>query len=372
MKLSVQLLLVSALVFIGCSSSEGPELIETDIQYSELYSTDYDGSNLTQLTNAKNFIHYADFVPNSSKIYFVQTITGFDGSSEFYINQYILTYDFNTHVIDTIAQANIFDNTSSVYERLVDTQQQITASPDGRYLYYSNRSPNLGDNRKDIFSVDLATKQIANITNIGSEYIINQFSISFDGSMMVYTVYRPSDRMTLLYLYNFNEQNSKLITESSSYTFDYPQLLNDNKTIVFAELLKQGIFLVNIDSMQIKRYDSAAVSYYTPLSRDNNIIVLPLTLEPTPIILNLNTHQKTNLDVPTFSIPFFEKDGKSVLYFDTDWILKRESVDGTQNNVVFDYSNMKGSTHVPQSSYTKDKIIFIYKDKLKLHNGDIK
>ncbi|MHB1049064.1 MAG: TolB family protein [Bacteroidota bacterium] len=365
--------LLTALLF-GCNNSTGDEAPYYNLIYSELYSTNEDGSNIQQLTFGNNFIHYVDFIPNSNKIFFVQTGLLFDGSSQREGEQDICTYDFNNNTIDTIIAANIYQNVKYVNESSLDIPRSIVVSPDGQNIYYSNRLPYWYSDSKDIFVIDLVTKQSINLTNTNIDKTLRHFSLSFDGSKIVFSEYNQATFTSYLYIMNSDGSNKKLLASSDTNKYYFPQLLSDNQSIVFVEPDKHSLEQLELNSLIVRELisDSVYVYFYTELTRDNNLFLQKSGISFSSMVMNITTGQQRVLSIPSLSMPFFDKEGNSMLYFQTDWVLNKIKIDGSSNSLVFDKSGNLGSTHVPKESCLRDKIVFITKNTLRIKWGENK
>jgi hypothetical protein len=370
------LIMVATLFNVGCENPEsGDEFPPTSITYSEIYSVNSDGTDLRQRTDGKNFIHYADFIPNSNKIFFVQTGINFNGSNQINGEQVICTMDLATDAIDTIVQANIYNGVTYVNESRDDQPRSIVISQDGKKLYYAGRLPDMWSDRKGIYCVDLQTKQISSVITAENGLRVEHFKLSFDETKLVFTEYDANTKTSFLYIMDLNGNNKKLLGSSVSSEYCFPQLLSDNKEVVYIERNGENILkVIDIDSLTTKSVTTLdpVINFFTELTTDNNIIINLSDDNPSPVLFNVFTKEQRNLEIPSISNPFFNKLRNNILYFESKWVMKKESISATQKTTIFSFTSKSGSTHVPQSSYTDDKIIFINKNTFTIKFGEIK
>lgn len=372
--------IVAILLNVGCENPEsGDEFPPISITYSEIYSVNSDGTDLRQRTNGKNFIHYADFIPNSNKIFFVQTGINFNGSNQVNGKQVICTMDLATGAIDTVVEANIYNDVTHVNESREDQPRSIVVSQDGKRLYYAGRIPDMWSERKDIFCIDFQTKQITNLTNTADNWAVGHFRLSFNETKIVYTEFEKGKQTSYLYVMDISGVNKKLLNTSDSTEFHFPQILANNIDVVYVEFSKQQyglgrLKILNMDSLTVTGVGlfDLSVFFFTELTKNNNIIIQLRMVNPPITILNLTTLSQNNLDIPSLPLPFLNKQGSEVLYFKSNWLMEKINIDGTQKTTIFNFGSNTGSTHVPQTSYTNEKIIFINKNVFTIKSGQQK
>ncbi|MFA6541703.1 MAG: hypothetical protein WCT99_08885 [Bacteroidota bacterium] len=364
-------LIMFAMLFnVGCENPEsGKEFPPTSITYSEIYLVNSDGTNLRKMTNGKNLIHYADFIPNSNKIFFIQTGINFNGTNQVNGKQVICTMDLATGTIDTVVEANIYNDVTRVYENREDQPRSIVVSQDGEKLYYAGRIPDMWSERKDIFCVDIQTKQLINLTNTADNWAVGHFRLSFNETKIVYTEFEKGKQTSYLYVMDISGVNKKLLNTSDSTEFHFPQILANNIDVLYVEFSKQQyglgrLKILNMDSLTVTRVGlfNLSVFFFTELTKENNIILQLYEQNASPSIVNLFSLALIDLNMPSTAKPFFNKLQNELFYFESDWVLKKVRFGGTLTTTTVNFAHSGGSTHVPQTSYTNDKIIFINKN----------
>ena len=380
---TIQILIVcicSAFV-VGCEDDK--ESFTYQITYSEIYQINSDGTGLLQLTSGRHFIHYADYIPLSNKIFFVRSPRTFDGITLSGGPQIINTLDLNNGVIDTLVYAEIFASSRGINEELVDTWRKMAVTANGAKILFVGYLSSQTSDKRDIFSVDIQSKQVTNLTNTIDGRYVGQFHLSFDETKIVYTERQPVNNYSYLYIMNADMSKKILLDENQNeFEYYYPQLLNGNKEIFYIErktynnpygLGKLKIFNIeNRTSRYVSDIDVGTFFFYE-LTKDNNIVGIFGGTNPSIRIVNLTTLIETTLDIPSLTKQFtFDKEGNYLYSFDESWYLYKRSVDGMHKSLVFGLTNQTGTTHLPRLSYTGDKILFIGKDDFSIKQGELK
>jgi hypothetical protein len=379
---TIRILLVcvfSAFV-VGCE--EEPEIFSYQITYSEIYQINSNGTGLLQLTSGRDFIHYADYIPQSTKIFFVRSPRTFNGISLSGGPQIINTLDLNNGVIDTLVYAEIFASSRGINEELVDTWRKMTVTANGAKILFVGYLSSQTSDRRDIFSVDIQSKQVTNLTNTIDGRYVGQFHLSFDETKIVYTELQSDKNNSYLYIMNADMSDKVLLDQNQNeFEYYYPQLLNGNNEIVYIEkkysaspgIGRLKIFNIeNRTSRYVKDIDVGTFFFYE-ITKDNNIVGIFGGLNPSFRIMNLITLADTILDIPLLTKQLtFDREGDYLYSFDESWYLYKRSVDGLQKSQVFGLTNRSGTTHLPRLSYTGDKILFIGKDDFSIKQGEKK
>lgn len=369
-----------ALVFsmVGCEKDLGSHdsVFPYYGYYSELFLVENSGRTIQQLTSGKNFIHYADHIPNSTKIFFV--ITGIAYTDHPYkLTQVICTMDLSNGKIDTLIAANVYQNTSRVYETEYDISRPIAISHDGKKLYYAARMPDVVSERKDIYCIDIETKSLVNLTNTTPGTGIGTFSISFDDQRIVYSEFDIASTNYRLKIMDASGGNKRILLQSNTVDYYDPQILVDNTQVVFGEFNRSTrdakLMLIHIDSLTqiVKEGFALDVILFYPEVNADNIIVFRGRVNGAFAVYsyNLTTDALYDMGIDYLAQPMITKKGDEWVYFDSPWKLYRLNADGTKRSLFLNYSPGKGTTHVPQFSES-EKLLLINKHSITLYPGD--
>jgi len=282
---TIQILFVcvfSAFV-IGCE--EEPEIFSYQITYSEIYQINSDGTGLLQLTSGRDFIHYADYIPQSSKIFFVRSARTFDGRNTNSGPQNIYTLDLNNGRIDTLLTFARLFSSGTINQDLEDTWKKMVVTANGTKILFRGNIVSQEDDQSDLFTIDIQSKQVTNLTNTVAGRYVGQFHLSFDESKIVYTERQSSPNYSYLYIMNADMSDKILLDQNrNEFEYYYPQLLNGNKEIVYIEKKYFGQFgtgklkIFNIENRTSRdaTEKDVVIRFFSELTKyDNIVLVLP-------------------------------------------------------------------------------------------------
>ncbi|MFA5834115.1 MAG: hypothetical protein WDA22_11640 [Bacteroidota bacterium] len=353
-----------SIVGLSCKNSTDNEIFYVSKDISEIFTVYQDGSGLRQLTNEKQFIHYADFIPNSSKIYYVQSKLGAG-------YQGIFTLDLKTGQKDSLCVANIFQSTHYVD---IPHYKRILVSSDGKEIFFASWESNDANlTPRNIFKVNIQTKVVTNITNNTPGNRINEICLSFDNTKIVYSEIDQTNKLASIYIYDIGTNNKKKIYSSSDGTCYHPQILSDNKRIFFVEIdnsdtKSSKLKIVRADSINnvtAITIQSLGFGYYPELSVTNDIIIDVNDSIPFLVIFNIDTQKQINTNIPNTNSPYLSKNEKYMLYFKNNWSLGIVTINSMTEQMILSTTNYTGSTHLPKTSYANNEIIFINRKTLK-------
>ncbi len=205
-----------------------------------IFVIDVKSGDQRKITTNFNSIHYVNWSPDKNKLAFV-------GSSSKQSNIYI--YNLNTNKIETITN-DVFSDFNPTW------------SPDGKYIYFSSdrgkytnpdsipydfKIVNFNPKGKDLYKVNIDTKEITRVTDI-PESKTGYAQFSSDGKKMLYV----SDENGISNIYLAEEDStgklvSKPITNSIS-PLDQISLSKDGKKVLFSALNKGGYDIYSMDN----------------------------------------------------------------------------------------------------------------------------
>ncbi|NUN69199.1 MAG: hypothetical protein HUU02_05760 [Bacteroidetes bacterium] len=322
---------------------------------SEIFYVRQDGTHLRQLTDDKQFVHYADFISNSSKILYVQSNVE-SGSQTLY------TLDLLSGQKDSICTANIFQSTHSVDE---PPYKRLHISSNGIDVYFASWNTNDAVLiPRDIYRVNILTKQITNLTKSESNYRINEFTVSSNESLIVFSKTEDPRRISSLDALDLASGVKTNLYHSPADNCLFPQWLQDGKRIFFIETdyAVGKARLLHTDSgntLSTINVDPRVGTYFPKVFSNDKVILDRKDGSGLYVLFDLHSFSFSNLNIPGTAKPYPTQDESQVLFFNPQWSICSINVsDLSERKLILNPQN-SGNTVLPQASRSNAEILFL-------------
>jgi hypothetical protein len=356
-KITYKYLFIFVLLY-GCNLTPEPEHLYSYRNVSEVYFVNADGTDFKKITNDKEFVYCADFIPLSSKIYYVISF----GDE---LKQTMVTLDLKTGIRDTICEINTFISRSRLnYPKW----KRIDIAKDGKKIYVTSAPPLFPYNKAlDILSIDLETKQITNITNNALTSVVNEISLSNDGNTIIYT---ETDQHWIPFSVNtinlVTGQKQNIFSRTSDGCY-YPQIMPDNATAFFVEKNGDGPTILNYHTIPLDSGRTSTIispsyagdHYYPSLSKYGSVLLADDTPGKKYGVLNLPSGVISRSEIPVTSVPFLSFDKNNWLYFSNNSTIKIFDAETGTISKTINIPLLNGNNSIPRMSNSNGDIIFL-------------
>ncbi len=312
---------------------------------------------MRRLTFDNEMIHFADFIPHTNKIVFIQRKYGV-------LYHDLFTIDTNSGVREKICQLNAFENVSFSW---MISHKKAQVSADGKFMYVASSvvSENATTSR-DVLKINLETKEVINLTNNNNTERIMEISLSHNNDKLVYVEedYFLS-KYSIISLNLQTNQKRILYTTTSSFCF-HPQYLSDGESVFWMEessfaAIASRLMLLKADSVII--VDDTPNKYYDfnypHLSENNSILLKAPSLSKKFTLFNLDTGEKSISAISTYYYPSVSIDRTKFIYFQGNNPLILTDAAGSELFSTYVVLPNDGDNIYPKLSLDNSSVLFI-------------
>lgn len=340
---------------LSCGKSTGLDQFPITHDVSDIRIMNADGTNDHPLTNDHQVISYANFLPNGSKIFYVQIIP--------YPQ---VVYSVNP---DGTGKVAVFSKTifPAGVPRSFDMARRIVFSPDSRKIIFSTPSSKESSYQYfyDIYSINTDGTNEVNLTQNNGKQLFHGFSVSNDSRRIVYSeLGTDSINHNNISIIDADGKNRVIVKTFGNIQPLFPQFLpTDNNIVVYLESDDaQGFYL-----KRLSLSDPTAVTtiarvtrflQFPSISNSNKMIFNGIDFPFSVITVDLLTGVKQSFLDPSLSWISLSNDGNLLVLGDMQKSFTIVNIDGSASRTI-NSTATKAENVAPFLSPSNQQLIYI-------------